>query len=515
MPIPATQYLRMSTEHQQYSLQNQSAVIKRYADDHGFTIVQSYEDVAKSGLLLRNRSGLRAILQDVVGRQAKFKAILVLDVTRWGRFQDIDESAHYEFLCKHAGTPVHYCLETFSNDSTLASMIIKTVKRSMAAEYSRELSAKVAAGSRRIASLGFRNGGIAGYGLRRLLVSPQRVPKQILAAGERKSLATDRVVLVPGPQTEVECVREIYRLFVEDRLSTPAIADELNRKQIPYLSGRDWYQVGVYRILTHPKYCGCHVFGQRSQILDSPNKVMPRDTWCVVPNAFESIVSRETFEEAQRIIHSKTFFKANDRVLDALRALRAEKGRLSFKLINKAKDLPSTQTFLRRFGGLRNAYQLIGYSGPLCSPAITDTRNRMAAHRASLLAEIAKTFPGQVSIVRENWKQRLRLRLKDDSLITFYLIRSHRIGDGSLRWYLDTAREETCKLMLVARMDSDNTAFFDFHLIDGVRNATRLTLKSDDARLLTGIRFTEVSQFLTATEGFKSHRTIDRSIQSV
>lgn len=233
MPIPAAQYLRMSTEHQQYSLENQAAAIKCYAEEHGFAVMQKYEDVAKSGLLLRNRPGLRAMLHDVVSRQAKFTAILVLDVTRWGRFQDIDESAHYEFLCKQAGTPVHYCSETFSNDVTLANMIIKTLKRSMAAEYSRELSAKVAAGHRRVASLGFRNGGIPGYGFRRLLVSSERKPKQILATGERKSLATDRVILVPGPQHEVQCVREIYRMFVEERLSTGKIASELNRRGTP------------------------------------------------------------------------------------------------------------------------------------------------------------------------------------------------------------------------------------------------------------------------------------------
>ncbi len=319
MPIPVAQYVRMSTEHQQYSLENQSAAIKRYADEHDFLIVQKYEDVAKSGLLLRNRAGLRMMLQDVVSRRAQFKAILVLDVTRWGRFQDIDESAHYEFLCKQAGAPVHYCSEGFSNDYTLASMIIKTLKRSMAAEYSRELSGKVAAGTRRIASLGFRNGGVAGYGFRRLLVSAERAPKQFLGAGERKSLSTDRVTLVPGPQDEVDCVREMYRMFIDERLSTAEIANELNRRGIPYSNGRQWYQVGVYRVLTHPKYCGCHVFGQRSQILKGPNVTMPRSTWCIVPDAFEPIVSRDVFEEAQRIIHSRTFFKTNDRVLDALR----------------------------------------------------------------------------------------------------------------------------------------------------------------------------------------------------
>ena len=87
MPIPAAQYVRMSTEHQQYSLENQTAAIKRYAEEHDFVIVQKYEDVAKSGLLLRNRPGLRTMLHDVVSRKAEFRAILVLDVTRWGDFK--------------------------------------------------------------------------------------------------------------------------------------------------------------------------------------------------------------------------------------------------------------------------------------------------------------------------------------------------------------------------------------------------------------------------------------------
>jgi hypothetical protein len=205
-------------------------------------------------------------------------------------------------------------------------MIIKSLKRSMAAEYSRELSAKVVAGHRRVASaLGFRNGGIPGYGLRRLLVNSERTPKQFLAAGERKSLATDRVILVPGLQQEVQCVREIYRMFIDQRLSTAEIAAALNGRGIPFLNGREWYQVGVYRLLTHPKYCGSHVFGQRSQILQGPNVSMPRNTWCVVPNAFEPIISRERFDDAQRIIHSRTFFKTNDRVLDALRSLWTRK----------------------------------------------------------------------------------------------------------------------------------------------------------------------------------------------
>ena len=62
-----------------------------------------------------------------------------------------------------------------------------------------ELGVKVLAGQKRLALLEFKQGGMPGYGLRRMLVSPNRQRKQPLAFGERKSIATDRVILVPGP----------------------------------------------------------------------------------------------------------------------------------------------------------------------------------------------------------------------------------------------------------------------------------------------------------------------------
>jgi predicted site-specific integrase-resolvase len=75
--IPAAQYVRMSTEHQQYSLQNQSAAIQKYAEANALVIVQTYSDAAKSGVILRRRSGLRQLLRDVVGGAAGYRVILV------------------------------------------------------------------------------------------------------------------------------------------------------------------------------------------------------------------------------------------------------------------------------------------------------------------------------------------------------------------------------------------------------------------------------------------------------
>jgi DNA invertase Pin-like site-specific DNA recombinase len=184
--IPAAEYVRMSTDHQRYSTANQSDAIRDYATQHGMTIVRTYSDPGKSGLSLSRRPALRQLLDDVQTGHADFRTILVYDVSRWGRFQDVDESGYYEYICKRAGVNVEYCAEQFANDGSPIAAIIKALKRAMAAEYSRELSVKTFAGLSRIVELGFRPGGTAGYGYRRLLVDQNGKPKCVLANGERK-----------------------------------------------------------------------------------------------------------------------------------------------------------------------------------------------------------------------------------------------------------------------------------------------------------------------------------------
>ena len=188
-PIRAAEYVRMSTEHQKYSTENQGEIIRRYAEQRGFTIVRTYEDSGKSGLRIDGRDALKRLIDDVRGGAADFSAILVYDVSRWGRFQDADESAYYEFICKEAGITVHYCAEQFENDGSLSSTIIKSMKRAMAGEYSRELSAKVFTGQCRLIGLGFRQGGMAGYGLRRQLIDEHRQPKGELPIGDAEESA--------------------------------------------------------------------------------------------------------------------------------------------------------------------------------------------------------------------------------------------------------------------------------------------------------------------------------------
>ena len=128
----AAAYVRMSTEHQQYSTCNQMEAIHGFARQRNWEVVKQYSDEGKSGLNIKGRAALSQMIGDVLAKNADFGHILVYDVSRWGRFQDPDEAAHYEFICREAGVAVHYCAEPFENDGGLTSTIAKSFKRAMA-----------------------------------------------------------------------------------------------------------------------------------------------------------------------------------------------------------------------------------------------------------------------------------------------------------------------------------------------------------------------------------------------
>ena len=58
-------------------------------------------------------TGLLDLIDDVQCGRADFSSVLVFDVSRWGRFQEVGESPYYEFICKRAGIKVTYCAELF------------------------------------------------------------------------------------------------------------------------------------------------------------------------------------------------------------------------------------------------------------------------------------------------------------------------------------------------------------------------------------------------------------------
>ena len=286
--------------------------------------------------------------------------------SRWGRFQDIDESAHYEFICKQSGIKVVYCAEQFDNDGSLLSSIVKNIKRVMAAEYGRELCkyVKVHTGQCRVASLGFHVGGPLAFGLRRELIDGNRRSKGWLGKGERKSLQTDRVRLALGSQEEAALVRWIFHQFVVEKKSDAAIARQLNQTDIANQHGRPWTYGMVHNILRNENYMGNIVYNRTSRRLGQKLVNNPLDRWVRSDLVVAPIVERTLFLRARKIMEDRYVSISEDEMLLRLRLLLKRKGRLNSHIINDAAGTPSATSYVKHFGSLRKSFALIGYKSP-------------------------------------------------------------------------------------------------------------------------------------------------------
>jgi len=394
MSVQAALYVRASTEHQNYSTSHQESALREYATAHNFDVVAVYRDEGRSGLTLDGRHGLLQLLTDIQAGKVSFEVVFVYDVSRWGRFQDVDESAYYEYACRKAGIAVAYCAEPFTNDGSPLAAVLKGLKRAMAAEYSRELSAKVHRAQCRLTAAGFKQGGSAGYGLRRLCVSSNGQPRHVLEMGERKSVPSDRVTFVHGPADEVAVVRRIYSMCCEENLPDTRIADRLNSEGLLNQHGRAWSSHNVKGILTNEKYTGTLVYNRSTQRMRSSRRPNDTSKWIRIEDAFEGIVSRELFEIAKKLRRYRGKHWTNDEMLDGLRDILVQHGRVTPELINQS-GLPSAKSYAFRFRGLVAAYEAAGVSGPsLCRATIARYRLRCITKDMSIELERCALMAG-------------------------------------------------------------------------------------------------------------------------
>jgi DNA invertase Pin-like site-specific DNA recombinase len=465
----------MSTEHQQYSTENQRDRIREYAIQRDIVIVCTYEDAGRSGLRLDGRPALQQLILDVQSGTPPFEMILVYDVSRWGRFQDADESAYYEYICKRAGIRVVYCAEQFENDGSPVSTIVKGVKRAMAGEYSRELSAKVFAGQCRLIELGFRQGGPAGFGLRRALLDQNGGFKAELHRGEHKSFQTDRVILVPGPPHETEVVRRIYDWFIEDGLHEKQIAELLNRAGSLTDLDRAWTRGTVHEVLTNEKYVGNNVYNRISFKLKKLRVRNAANMWIRKDGAFEPIVSSQSFFTAQGIIRARSRRFTDEQLIEQLRALYKDRGTLTSFLINETEGMPSSTIYAHRFGGLIRAYELAGFKPERDYRHIEVNRLIRQMHPAIIAAiesEIRR-LGGKVICDPESDL----LFVNDEFTASIVLARCQQFESGCRRWKIRLDSSLLADITVAVRLDSGNNSVLDYYLLP------RLDISKDLVRL--------------------------------
>lgn len=459
----AAQYIRMSTEHQQYSTENQADTIRDYALARGYEIVRTYADKGKSGLRLEGREALQQLLADVQSGTADFEAILVFDISRWGRFQDSDEGAYHEHTCKRAGMQVEYCAEQFENDGSPISTIIKGVKRAMAGEYSRELSAKVFKGQARLIQLGFRQGGPAGYGLQRMLLDQSGAQKGLLKRGEHKSLQTDRVILVPAADEDVAVVREIYSRFIRGGQSERQISDWLNQQHVPSETGGGWTRGQVHTVLTNEKYIGNNTWNHVSFKLKQRRVVNPADAWVRSDGTFAAIVDAESFFTVRGIIQERSRRFTDQEMVERLAALLRAHGHLTGDLIDESEAVPSSTAYRSRFGGLIRAYKLAGYTPDRDMEYLQVNRGIREAH-PGLLQDIVKDLEALGASVNSEDRRSPWLRINDLYTASLSLVRCRQRGTGSTTWLVKLNDNPPPDVTIVARMDAENERPSDYFL---------------------------------------------------
>jgi DNA invertase Pin-like site-specific DNA recombinase len=463
--LRAAQYVRMSTDYQRYSIQNQAAAIAAFAQQKNLTIVRTYVDEGRSGLRIKGRAGLIQLIADVSSGQTDFDHILVYDISRWGRFQDVDESAHYEFVCKQNGIKVAYCAEQFDNDGSLLSSIVKNIKRVMAAEFSRELSVKVHTGQSRVASLGYRVGGPIGFGLRRELVDEAKRSKGQLTKGERKALQTDRVRIRLGSEEEGTIIRWIFHQFVVGRQPDTRIARLLNRGRVAGQNGKPWTAQNVHTILRNENYVGNIVYNRTSRRLGQKLVSNPSDKWIRSGAVIDPIVGGDLFAQAQKIMDERHLEIPEDEMLLRLRLLLKRRSELNSSLINGTLGVPSVSTFVKHFGSLRKAYALIGYVPKRDSDWI-DTKDNWAA-------VLAKHATHMVGALTSNVKRPARISAVENGVaingkvrITFLVARQakKRKPCHVTHWRV-YRRQKLSGLLAVLRLDASNREIVDYVLM--------------------------------------------------
>ena len=292
------------------------------------------------------------------------------------------------------GVRIEYACEIFPNDDSIAASLLKHMKRVMAAEYSRELSAKVYAATMNCAARGFKMGGTLPYGFQRQIVDMEGRPKAIANFRETKSLANDRVMVIPGSAEEAAVIRRIFKLFTVDRMTRTAIARTLNTEGVSTGNEYPWTSPKVHGILTTRLVLGVYCYNKSSYTLKKTKINNPESAWIKVTIG-KPIISQKTFDLAQKLIADgdPPPLYTDAKMLSELKKLLKAKGRLSRTLIDACPTMPNSYTFTHHFGSIERVYALVGYEpgvlqkARLCREGREWTREELLEGLRRLLAE--------------------------------------------------------------------------------------------------------------------------------
>jgi len=313
--IKAFMYSRHSTKDRQLnSIEIQEEKHHKYAEKFGIEIVSKEEDKETGLVGPEERLGFARILEKCKDPNYKdVKFILVLDESRWGRFENDNAAPHYEFECNKYGKSVLYTADDIPPETQKNQMgfrIYKKVKQEMAFDYSRVLGDKVLYGCKKVSEQCYSAGGTACYGMKRIMIEQDGSRKE-LKKGQHKAITNARVIFVPANDETTQTVKDIFSYF-EDDLSLQQIYNILNENGILSAQGGKWNKDKLIRILTNEIYIGTRIYNKTWSRLRHKSKKNPISEWVIKKEAFEPIIDKELFSRVQEKLYWITRSKVRE-----------------------------------------------------------------------------------------------------------------------------------------------------------------------------------------------------------
>lgn len=256
-PTSCVIYLRMSSEKQELSLDQQRDEVKKLAEREGYAIVGEYADVGKSGSKdTKKRTSFHRMMTDAT--KQKFTAVLVWDTSRFGRLNSIDTSPYVAHLMK-AGVYLHSVKEGKFDWRTSEGRMIWAMFCEANNRYATSISENTIRGRKDIASRGLWASGKIPFGYDRQYVDLSGVPKQLVKRTERFSKPRGWHLTLKVNKEEADVVRTMFHRFAHEDISLRELAAQLNKSGA--LSGGEVWTARLLKLaLTNPAYVGKSYF---------------------------------------------------------------------------------------------------------------------------------------------------------------------------------------------------------------------------------------------------------------
>jgi len=470
--IPAVRYMRMSTEKQEYSIEHQRDHMDKFAGKYGFGINHDYIEPGISGVTSEDRPQFLQMIDDLCSGRVYCKAVLIYDMSRFGRFQLHTESMYHEHKLAMMNIRLIQCTKEYREQESYADTLMRFLEAHAASQQSEDLSWRVYRAAIFFVGMGFKQGGYAGYGLRRYEIDSAHnlIDEEPMVYTQRKRFATSRVILMPGPDEEVERVRWIYEQFCANNKNMVQIAAILNAEGVLTDHGRMWTPATVKQILTNEKYIGNNVYNRTSCRItttgDARGKHVrnPESEWVRYKNAYPAIIDDTLFEQAQGLVNMRRRkLWEKDQMLALLSDLYKEKGGLSGVLIEEAIGMPPQGAYRRRFGSLIRAYRLVGFT-PNRDYRYLEINQYLRRMHKDIWQQVKNTIAEYDVQVEEDAARDL-LTINDEFTISVVIARCQQRQSGTYHWLLRFDTSLSPDYTVAVRMNPDNQTIRDYYIL--------------------------------------------------